>query len=102
MRFHVGGAAEVEFLTTFVSLHVLISELFSTQMQLTLCRTVSSSSRTKLSYVQMFVVFWGYLVSVLHFINQHVADGWDRNVSTVLILDECWIHPGCNDGIKTL
>lgn len=32
MRFHVGGAAEVEFLTTFVSLHVLISALFSTQI----------------------------------------------------------------------
>lgn len=46
MRFHVGGAAEVEFLTTFVSLHVLISELFSTQMQLTLCRTVSSKNKT--------------------------------------------------------
>lgn len=45
MRFHVGGAAEVEFLTTFVSLHVLISALFSTQIQLTLCRTVSSKNK---------------------------------------------------------
>lgn len=101
MRFHVGGAAEVEFLTTFVSLHVLISELFSTQRQLTLCRTVSSKNKI-IHFSDIICVcictnvccFLG-LPGISITLYQSICC-WDTNVSTVLILDECYLENRLN------
>lgn len=99
MRFHVGGAAEVEFLTTFVSLHVLISELFSTQRQLTLCRTVSSKNKiihfSDITVICTNVCCFLGLPGISITLYQSICC-WDRNVSTVLILDECYLENRLN------